>query len=260
MTEQHDTATRLVLDIAIPVYNEERILERSVRALQAHLHAQNPFSTRITIVDNASEDGTRLIGMRLAATLDGVGFLHLAEKGRGRALRAAWTASDAQIVAYMDVDLSTRLEALTPLIAPVLSGKSDITIGSRLIRGARVTRSLQREVISRTYNLLLRMMLHTRFRDAQCGFKALPAQVARGLLPLVRDQGWFFDTELLVQAQRSGLRIHEVPVHWVEDADSRVDISSTVMTDLRGVLRMFRDRPPARAALHSHSAHPQDAR
>jgi len=141
----------------------------------------------------------------------------------------------------MDVDLSTRIDAVVPLIIPILSGRADITIGSRLTRGARVRRSRRREVLSRGYNLLLRSALHVRFRDAQCGFKAVRTQVARELLPRVRDDGWFFDTELLVLGERAGLRIHEIPVEWVEDPDSRVNIPSTVLTDLRGVVRLLRE-------------------
>jgi glycosyltransferase involved in cell wall biosynthesis len=249
-----------VLDIAIPVYNEERALEQSVRALHAHVRARIPFSTRLTIVDNASADGTRLIGMRLATELENVRFMHLAEKGRGRAVRSAWMSSDARVLAYMDVDLSTSLDSLGVLIAPLLSGSSDISIGSRLAPGARVRRSAEREVISRAYNLLLRSVLHTRFRDAQCGFKAIRAQIARHLLPAVRDQGWFFDTELLVIAQRDGFRIHEVPVKWVEDPDSRVNIPRTVLTDLRGVLRMRRQAQFARSGVRAHAVQPQEVR
>jgi glycosyltransferase involved in cell wall biosynthesis len=243
-----------VLDIVIPVYNEERILDHSVRTLHAYVHAHVPYATRITIVDNASLDATRPIGAEIAAALDGVRFIHLAEKGRGRALRAAWMASDARVLAYMDVDLSTRLEWLTPLIAPIISGGSDISIGSRLAPGALVTRRLGRECISRGYNLLLRAVLHTRFRDAQCGFKAIRAEVARALLPAVRDEGWFFDTELLVVAQRAGVRICEVAVEWIEDTDSRVSIPRTVVTDLRGVFRMRRTAPGAGTGLHAPSA------
>jgi glycosyltransferase involved in cell wall biosynthesis len=237
------------LDIAIPVYNEERILDHNVRTLHAFVKSHVPFATRITIVDNASRDATRMIGAELAAALDGVRYVHLPEKGRGRALRAAWTASDARVLAYMDVDLSTRLDSLTALIVPIIAGGSDISIGSRLAPGALVTRSLRREFISRGYNLLLRGVLRTRFGDAQCGFKAIRAEVARALLPAVRDEGWFFDTELLVVAQRAGLRIYEVPVEWVEDTDSRVNILRTVVTDLRGVLRMLRTAPIATPGL-----------
>jgi glycosyltransferase involved in cell wall biosynthesis len=182
-----------------------------------------------------------------------VRYVHLSEKGRGRALRAAWMASDARVLAYMDVDLSTRLDSLTALIVPIIAGGSDISIGSRLAPGALVTRSLRREVISRGYNLLLHAVLRTRFRDAQCGFKAIRAEVARGILPNVRDEGWFFDTELLVTAQRAGLRIYEVPVEWIEDTDSRVSILRTVVTDLRGVLRMLRTAPITNATLQIHA-------
>src|SRR4029453_14765868 len=154
---------------------------------------------------------------------------------RGRALRAVWSASDAPVLAYMDVDLSTDLAALAPLVAPLLSGHSDLAIGTRLARGSRVVRGAKREVISRGYNLILRGTLAARFSDAQCGFKAIRADVAAGLLPLVEDDGWFFDTELLVLAERSGLRIHEVPVDWVDDPDSRVDVVATAMADLKGI-------------------------
>jgi glycosyltransferase involved in cell wall biosynthesis len=247
------TAPAPFLDIVLPVYNEERILDHSVRTLHAYVKAHVPFATRITLVDNASRDATRMIGTELAAALDGVRYVHLSEKGRGRALRAAWMASDARVLAYMDVDLSTRLDSLTALIVPIIAGSSDISIGSRLAPGALVTRSLRREVISRGYNLLLRTVLRTRFRDAQCGFKAIRAEVARGILPNVRDEGWFFDTELLVTAQRAGVRIYEVPVEWIEDTDSRVNILRTVVTDLRGVLRMLRTAPITKATLQMHA-------
>jgi glycosyltransferase involved in cell wall biosynthesis len=238
-------ATRPTLDIAIPVHNEERDLEASVLALHAHVHRHLPYTTRITVVDNASEDATPAIGVRLARDLDGVRCMRLDEKGRGRALRAAWLASDADVVAYMDVDLSTDLSALQDLVEPILAGQVDVAIGSRLLPGARVTRSLRRECISRCYNLLLRTVLHLRVHDAQCGFKAVRAGVARELLPSVRDEGWFFDTELLVLAQRARLRTLEIPVAWIEDTDSRVKIASTAMTDLRGVARMLRTQPGA---------------
>jgi putative flippase GtrA len=232
----------VVVDIVIPVYNEEVDLGPSVRGLHTFLHEGFPFRARITIADNASTDGTWAIADRLTFELDDVDAIHLPEKGRGRALRAAWLASDAPILAYMDVDLSTDLDALLPLVAPLISGHSQIAIGSRLAPGARVVRGPKREFISRTYNLLLRSILRTRFRDAQCGFKAIRADAARRLLPSVEDQAWFFDTELLVLAERAGMRIHEVPVDWVDDPDSRVDIVSTASADLRGIARLLKAR------------------
>src|SRR5438270_12031836 len=236
-----------LLDIAIPVYNEERDLERSVRRLRRYLDHQFPFEARITVVDNASTDATWAIAQRLALELDGVRATRLEDKGRGRAVRHAWLESDAAIVAYMDVDLSTDLDGFLPLVAPLISGHSDIAIGSRLARGARVSRGPKRELISRGYNLLLHLVLGTQVRDAQCGFKAARAEAARRLLPLIANQSWFFDTEFLVQAQRAGLRIYEVPVDWIDDPDSRVDVVATALEDLRGVWRLSRQ-------LHSFAA------
>ncbi len=229
-----------VIEIVVPVYNEERILASSVGRLRAYLDARLPVSTRITIADNASTDDTWAVATALEREIPGVRALHLPRKGRGRALRAAWLASEAAVVGYMDVDLSTDLDALLPLIAPLLSGHSDVAIGSRLARGARVVRGPKREVISRSYNLVLRTVLGVGVHDAQCGFKALRRDVARALLPLVEDDGWFFDTELLVLAERAGLRIHEVPVDWIDDPDSRVQVVSTATHDLRGVWRLLR--------------------
>jgi glycosyltransferase involved in cell wall biosynthesis len=233
-----------LVDVVIPVYNEERDLGPSVRRLHDYLGSRFPFPAAITIADNASKDGTFAVAQGLAKELTRVRVLHLDAKGRGRALRAAWLQSDAPIVAYMDVDLSTDLNALLPLVAPLLSGHSDLAIGSRLARGARVTRGPKREIISRCYMLVLRLALGAHFSDAQCGFKAVRTSVAKQLLPQVKDQAWFFDTELLILAQRAGLRVHEVPVDWTDDPDSRVAILRTAIDDLRGVLRLrFGARP-----------------
>jgi glycosyltransferase involved in cell wall biosynthesis len=234
------------IDVVVPVYNEQGGLERSIRNLHRHLRTQMPFSWRIVIADNASTDATPAVAAALARELRGVSVLRLERKGRGLALREAWSRSDARVVCYMDVDLSTDLRALLPLVAPLLSGHSDVAIGSRLARGARVVRGPKRELISRSYNLILRSVLRARFSDAQCGFKAMRGEVARELLADVRDDGWFFDTELLVLAQRRGLRIHEVPVDWVDDPDSRVEIVRTAIDDLRGVGRLAVAGPVAR--------------
>jgi putative flippase GtrA len=246
---------RPVVDIVVPVFNEEDQLAASIRRLRRYLDSRFPLAARITIADNASTDSTWWIARRLEGELEGVRAIHLDQKGRGRALRAAWSASDAAILAYMDVDLSTELDALLPLVAPLLSGHSEVAIGSRLAPGASVTRGLKREVISRCYNVLLRTLLGARFRDAQCGFKAIRFDVARRLLPLVNDGAWFFDTELLVLAQRAGLRVNEVPVDWVDDPDSRVDIQATALADLRGIWRLMRTRTRvAIPGLTRHSA------
>jgi putative flippase GtrA len=209
-----------------------------VRRLHGFLRAEFPFTARITIADNGSGDGTWAQALALEAELDGVRAVRLGRPGRGGALRSVWSHSDAAVLAYMDVDLSTDLNALLPLLAPLLSGHSDVAIGTRLARGARVVRGPRREIISRCYNLLLHATLGTGFSDAQCGFKAIRADAARVLLPLTQDSGWFFDTELLVLAERAGLRIHEVPVDWIDDADSRVKLAATAVADLRGIARL----------------------
>jgi putative flippase GtrA len=232
--------TAPVIDVVVPVHDEEADLEPCLRRLHRHLSTQLPYPFRITVAENASTDGTVQVARRVAAELPGIEVLVLPEPGRGRALRTAWLQSPAPVLVYMDVDLSTDLAALLPLVAPLLSGHSDLAIGTRLAPSARVVRGTKREVISRGYNLLLRGTLATRLSDAQCGFKAIRADVAVRLLPLVEDTGWFFDTELLVLAERSGLRIHEVPVDWIDDPDSRVDIVSTAKGDLAGIVRMLR--------------------
>ncbi len=242
------------VEIVLPVYNEERALPISVPRLHEFLSAEATFSWRLAIADNASTDDTEQIGRRLAQSLPGVGYLRLEQKGRGRALKAAWGAGNARVLAYMDVDLSTGLPALVPLVAPLLAGHSELAIGSRLVPGARVQRSFRRALISLSYNLILRAALRALFSDAQCGFKAIRADAAQALLPEIMDNGWFFDTELLVTAQRRGMRIHEVAVDWVEDPDSRVRIVPTTFGDLRGVLRLLRDGGAGHEPVH-HPTH-----
>ena len=226
------------VEIVVPVRNEERDLGPGVRRLRAYLDDRFPFAARVTIADNGSTDGTWAQAQALADELPLVRAVRLDRPGRGGALRSIWSASDADVYAYMDVDLSTDLNALLPLVAPLLSGHSDVAIGTRLAWGARVIRGPKREIISRCYNLLLHASLGTGFSDAQCGFKAIRADAARALLPLTSDTGWFFDTELLVLAERAGLRIHEVPVDWIDDPDSRVNVVATAVGDLRGILRL----------------------
>jgi hypothetical protein len=248
-TYREDNRTNSDVDIVVPVYNEAEQLAPSITALRTYLDMSFPFVTTVTIVDNASTDATWRIATELAATLSGVQAIHLDQKGRGRALRAAWSRSTASVVTYMDVDLATGLDALLPLVAPLLSGHSDVAIGTRLGPGAHVVRGARRELISRGYNLLLRSALRSACTDAQCGFKAMRREAAAELLPLVEDDEWFFDTEILVTAQRIGLRIHEVPVDWVDDTDSRVEVLHTALNDLRGVWRMLGPASRQRAVL-----------
>jgi glycosyltransferase involved in cell wall biosynthesis len=251
------------LDIVIPVHNEHLILEPNVRRLHAYLSENFAIPFRITVADNASDDATLDVARLLADELEDVQVLYLDRKGRGHALRIAWMRSDADVLAYMDVDLSTDLSALGELVLPLLEGRGDIAIGSRLAPGAQVARGLKRELISRCYNLLLHVLLGTAFSDAQCGFKAGRREVIQALLDDVEDEAWFFDTELLYLAQRRKLAIHEVPVRWVDDPDSRVAIVATAREDLRGIMRLRRAErgrqgPPFAqpAATRGHSSEP----
>ena len=230
------------VEVVVPVYNEEAALPESIPALCAYLETYFPYRWSVVIADNASTEATLAVAEGLAHAYPRVSVLHLENKGRGRALKAAWLASEADVVAYMDVDLSTNLWSFLPLIAPLATGHSDVAIGSRLLRGAMVTRQWKRELISRCYNLLIKAMFGNGFSDAQCGFKAIKHSVAQELLPQVDDGEWFFDTELLLLAEEQGYRISEVPVDWIEDLDSRVDIASTALEDVKGLVRVRKQR------------------
>jgi glycosyltransferase involved in cell wall biosynthesis len=233
-------ANRQTVEIVVPVHDEETALEPNVELLLGYLGREFPFRFRVVIADNASRDLTPAVAAQLANRHPQVSVLRLERKGRGLALRTAWLASRADVVSYMDVDLSTNLESFLPLVAPIMSGHSELAIGTRLAHHAHVRRRVKREVLSRGYNALIRAGFRAGFSDAQCGFKAVRADVARRLLPLVEDDGWFFDTELLLLAERNGMRIHEVPVDWIEDLDSRVDLVPTIAGDLRGLWRVRR--------------------
>jgi glycosyltransferase involved in cell wall biosynthesis len=227
-----------LVEIVIPVYNEEAALEKSVKQLYQFLKQDFPYRWQITIADNASKDRTWEIARQLTVALPEVKAIHLDQKGRGRALRQAWSNSEAEVVAYMDVDLSTGLEAFLPLVTPLVEGRNSIAIGSRLARGSQVTRQWKRELISRCYNLMIKTVFLNHFSDAQCGFKAITTKTACQLLPLIENNEWFFDTEMLLLAEHNGMVIHEVAVTWVEDLDSRVHITKTVKEDLKGLCRM----------------------
>jgi glycosyltransferase involved in cell wall biosynthesis len=238
------TRERTLVDVVVPVLNEQAQLEASVTTLHRYLTENFPYRWRIVIADNASTDDTPAIGRRLAERLRNVSYLRLEERGRGRALRSAWTSSDADILSYMDVDLSTNLRSLGPLVEALVSGGYDVAIGSRLMKGATVTRQWKRELISRAYNTLIHVLFpRRRFSDAQCGFKALTHRAVEELVPLVADNAWFFDSELLLRAEQHGLRICEVPVDWIEDLDSRVSILSTAWGDIKGLMRVRFTRP-----------------
>lgn len=231
------------IDVVIPVYNEQEALPPSIATLHRFLKEKMSQPWTIVIADNGSIDKTMEVASALAKQYDGVKVVHLDQKGRGRALRKTMLESTADIVSYMDVDLSTDLSAFVPMIKAVEEGYG-IAMGSRLMPGARVTRCFKRELTSRVYNLLVKMMFCTKFYDAQCGFKAIRSEVARRLVPLVENQGWFFDTELLLLATRAGYDIKEVPAIWREDPGTTVNVIKTAKEDIKGLLRVrFRPSP-----------------
>ena len=228
----------------MPVYNEERALAKSIAEIHRFLSSDVfPHDWQIVVADNGSDDDTAPIGRGLEAELSGVKYLRIPERGRGHALKMAWLESEREIVSYMDVDLSTGLDAFPSLIGAVADGGYDLAIGTRHHRASDVDRSIRRDFLSRGYNMLVKGVFATHFSDAQCGFKAVRRAVARQLVPLVQSDGWFFDTELLVVAERSGYRIGEIPVVWSEDPDSRVHVAATVWEDLRGILRLRFGQP-----------------
>jgi glycosyltransferase involved in cell wall biosynthesis len=232
-----DAAARTV-DIVIPVLNEAHVLEKSVRTVLEYLRGYLPYRWQIVIVDNGSTDGTQDVARRICAREPQVRFIHLLQRGRGRALRHAWLQSKADIVCYMDVDLSTDLRHIPELVGAIANEGYDVATGSRLMRQSQTKRSPKREVISRIYNIFVRTVLSTRFSDAQCGFKALSRKAVEAIIPQVEDQSWFFDTELLVLAEKQGYRIKDIPVLWVEDDDTRVKIFQTGWEDVKGVFRL----------------------
>lgn len=226
------------VDIVIPVLNEEKGLPQSMMILSQFLHdnlSRNPW--RIVIADNGSTDNTGSVSEMLAQKYPGISYVYIPQRGRGRALRTAWLESDADIVSYMDVDLSTDLNSFPRLIQAIEEGY-DIAIGSRLSAQAKVRRSLKREVISRSYNMMIKSLFFVSFSDAQCGFKAVSRNAAQALVPLVKNNNWFFDTELLIIAAKRGFRIREIPVDWVEDPDSRVKVLRTAWEDFKGLMRL----------------------
>src|SRR5215212_8454549 len=242
------------VEIVIPVYNEANVVPGSITTLCSYLETYFPYQWSVLIVDNASTDRTFSVAQELADTYHRISVLHLNQKGRGRALKTAWLASEADVAAYMDVDLSTNLSSFLPLIAPLATGHSDLSIGSRLLKGATVTRQWKREVISRCYNLLIKAMFGNVFSDAQCGFKAIKVSVAQSLLMQVENDEWFFDTELLLLAEEIGFRIYEVPVDWIEDLDSRVQIIPTALKDIQGLLRVRTARARRQRRLSSEAS------
>lgn len=229
------------VDIVVPVLNEEKILQSSIETLDEYMIENLPYRYQITIADNGSQDNTLKIAKNLAQNHQSVRVVRLAERGRGRALKQVWQNSQADILTYMDVDLSTSLDDFLPMIQPLVAGEAGVAIGSRLMKESETSRGFKREFISRCYNKIIKLTSRTKFGDAQCGFKAIRRDVAKRFLPKIKDNEWFFDTELLIKTERAGVPIHEQPVTWIEDTDSRVKIVKTAVDDLKGLHRVNKE-------------------
>jgi glycosyltransferase involved in cell wall biosynthesis len=226
------------VDVVIPVLNEENALPRCIANLRQFLDTRLEYPCRIVIVDNGSTDNTPAIAEDLTQRYSEVSWIHLDIRGRGRALRTAWLDSEAEVLTYMDVDLSTSLDAFPALVKAIAEERYDVATGSRLMKGSKVTRSLKREITSRSYNMIIKTAFWNKFSDAQCGFKAISRKAADFLVPRIKDQGWFFDTELLLLAEKGGFQVKDIPVEWVDDPDSRVNIAKTARDDLMGLWRL----------------------
>ncbi len=230
----------LSVDIVIPVLNEEDALAQCIRNINNFFSSRsNTYKINILIADNGSHDSTLDIAIKLSEQYPNVTYIHLTQRGRGRALKAAWTKSEAHIVSYMDVDLSTDLQALPKLVDAISLEGYEVAVGSRLMKDSIVVnRSPKREFLSRSYSLLFRILFFTGFKDAQCGFKAISRKVVNDIIPHIQDNGWFFDTELLILSEKNGYKIKEIPVTWTDDPDTRVKIFKTAYEDLKGLLRL----------------------
>lgn len=246
MSFETDLGKKITVDISLPVFNEEKILEKSVIKLNEFINLRDlkKYKIKIIIVDNASTDSTAQIAKRLASQYNSVAYTFLPKKGRGRALRTSWLKSKAKIVTYMDIDLSADLFFLKSLLDAITNGESDISIGSRLVKGAKVQgRTWLREVMSRSYNLLIQLFFQVSFKDAQCGFKAIAKRVFARIEPLIKNQNWFFDSELLIIADKLGMKIAEIPITWKDDPSSTVKIAKTAKEDLQGLWRLLKTKP-----------------
>ena len=235
---------KTTVKIVLPVYNEEKELEENLLKLRGFVFKNLlDYEVKIIIADNASTDQTPAIAKKIADQYRDVSFSRLEKKGRGRAIKKTWETGDADVYVYMDLDLSTDLKHLPNLINSLSKGY-DLAIGSRLLSNSIIIgRTIKREILSRTYNFLIKILFQTKFSDAQCGFKAISQKTARELLPKVKDNEWFFDSELLIIAEKSGLKIYEEPVVWVDNPGSTVRVLKTVTGDLKGLLRLFTTRP-----------------
>ncbi len=235
----------MTIDITIPVLNEEETLVKQVEKTLQFLMSSSLQNYRIVIADNGSDDQTEFLGRQLASIHEGkVSFIKVGKRGVGLALRTSWMQSDADIVGYMDLDLATDLKHLEQVYHLIKNEGIPVVNGSRLLAGSHVVnRTLTREFTSRTFNSVVRNLLGVSFTDGMCGFKFFRRQIAQSIIATgVNTEGWIFSTEMLVKTEWKGIYIHEIPVHWEDDQNSKVKIFKLSLEYLRHLWKLRKEK------------------
>ncbi|MBD3359736.1 MAG: glycosyltransferase [Candidatus Buchananbacteria bacterium] len=223
--------------LALPVYNEEKVLEKSVLKLYNYFKNNIKDDWQIVIVNNASIDKTKKVADSLAQKFLKVDSLNLEDKGRGNALKNVWQKYEADIYAYCDIDLATDIFAFKKLFNSIINGSANIAIGARYIKGSQTKRTLNRLIYSKVYIFLVRLFFPTKIKDFQCGFKAVDKKTVSEILPLVKDKEWFFDTELLLIAEKNDFKIKEIAVQWKENPETKVKFIRTIYDYIENLIK-----------------------
>lgn len=237
--------TKYTYQITIPVLNEEIRLEPGVRETMRFLRENKMDSWTVEIADNGSTDKTQEIAEGLVKEYKGrLKFRKIPERGVGLALRYSWTDAKADIVGYMDVDLATDLKHLLEVQEIFEKNEADAVNGSRLLKGSKVIgRTLKREISSRGFNAIMKFRLKNKFTDAMTGFKFFKRTIVIDLLkevPVIPD--WFVSAELLVRTEWNGHRLREIPVHWTDEPNSKVNIPKLAKQYLGHIDRLRNER------------------
>lgn len=234
------SSTAPSVTIVIPVYNEEEIIAGTLDTLLSFLkRTEFPYPYRITVVDNASTDRTARMVTEFAAYNPETTLLKLAEKGKGRAVRAGWAQEKGGILAFMDADLSSDIGAFKALVDAIANGSADLSIGNRLGKNSKIVSTKKfRKIVSRIYNALVRAFLWTGIDDHQCGFKALSFETFTMLAPKLTETEFFLDTELIALVRKQGLSIHQEDIVWIDSATSKVSLFSDSLKMFLSVVRL----------------------
>ncbi|MCX6745528.1 MAG: glycosyltransferase [Candidatus Parcubacteria bacterium] len=230
--------------IVIPSYNEELVIENTLLKLAAYAQQfLTDYDYQIIAADNKSTDKTKEKARQLLAKINRLAYLFIEQKGKGLAIKRTWQKyqDDFDFFVFMDADLATDLSALLPLISALAKENYDLAIGSRNLKDSKIQRSLWRRFFSFGYGLLAKLILGTKISDSTCGFKAVNKKVVQEIMPLVKNQTWFFDSELVFLAEKKGFKIKEIPVCWAEPRKldkSKVNVLKVSSQYLKELLRL----------------------